>query len=141
MTMPRKIVRGGRRFPVSLRVTEDLRDQLGAAASAAGRSMAQEIEFRLEQSLSDDRSFGGPALARIAFLMAAEFAIHQPNVEDPIEFRSAMNRVIAGLLDIAPGDPMEHAKWTIEAIKSHVLTRRAQKAMAKQEPEQQGEAA
>jgi Arc-like DNA binding domain len=139
--MPRKIVRGGRRFPVSLRVTEDLRDQLGATANAAGRSMAQEIEFRLEQSLADDRSFGGPALARIAFLMAAQFAIRQPDVTDPMEFRAAMIRVIHGLLDIAPGDPMEHAKWTIEAIKSHVLTRDAQQEMEKQEHERPGVAA
>ena len=139
--MPRKIVRGGRRFPVSLRVTEDLRDQLGATANAAGRSMAQEIEFRLERSLSDDRSFGGPALARIAFLMAAQFAVRQPNVEDPLEFEAAMVRVITGLLDIAPGDPMEHVKYVRMAMESHVLTRQAQREMEKQEPEQQGEAA
>jgi hypothetical protein len=128
--MPRKTVKGGRRFPVSLRVTEDLRDRLGAAASADGRSLAQEVEVRLELSLNNDRAFGNPALARIALLMGAVFSVREPNVHDPAEFRDAVIRVIQSLLDIAPGDPIEHARWITEAIKSHALTRQAQKGEA-----------
>ncbi|TNC05518.1 hypothetical protein FF100_35535 [Methylobacterium terricola] len=47
---------GAPRFPIQARVTPELRDKLTAAADASGRSMAQEMEFRLERSLdgSDD---------------------------------------------------------------------------------------
>jgi DNA-binding CsgD family transcriptional regulator len=46
--------REGRRPPVSFRTTEDMRDRLERAASAAGRSITQEIEHRLEQSFREE---------------------------------------------------------------------------------------
>ena len=39
--------------PVSIKVTQEFRDRLDAAAVASGRSLAQEVEMRLEQSLRD----------------------------------------------------------------------------------------
>jgi hypothetical protein len=39
-----------KRFPLSLRTTKELREKLEKAAKDTGRSLAQEIEFRLEQS-------------------------------------------------------------------------------------------
>lgn len=42
--------RGGKRHALHLRTTRELREQIGAAAEASGRSMAQEVEFRLERS-------------------------------------------------------------------------------------------
>jgi hypothetical protein len=55
--MPRKAVkteaRGaaeGKRYPLNMRTTFELRSNLEAAAAASGRSLAQEAEFRLERS-------------------------------------------------------------------------------------------
>jgi hypothetical protein len=39
-----------KRFPLSLRTTKQLREKLEAAAADSGRSLAQEIELRLEMS-------------------------------------------------------------------------------------------
>lgn len=44
-----------RRTPLSLRTTADLREALNAAAARNGRSLTQEVEFRLEASLTEDR--------------------------------------------------------------------------------------
>src|SRR5215204_3123260 len=48
--MPRTIAgqRTDKRPPLSLRTTRELRDMLEAAALASGRSLAQEVEDRLE---------------------------------------------------------------------------------------------
>jgi hypothetical protein len=46
-------VGGGKRYPLGLRTTKELRERLEAARAASGRSLAQEVEYRLEQS------FGG----------------------------------------------------------------------------------
>jgi hypothetical protein len=42
--------------PLTIRTTRGLKDALTAAATASGRSLAHEIEFRLERSLLADRS-------------------------------------------------------------------------------------
>jgi hypothetical protein len=41
----------GKRYPLGIRTTKALRDALLTASRASGRSLAQEIEFRLERSL------------------------------------------------------------------------------------------
>ena len=52
-----------KRYPLNTRTTKDLHDKLKVAAGQSGRSLAQETEFRLEQSLRDEEaryeSFGG----------------------------------------------------------------------------------
>ncbi|HEV2559665.1 MAG TPA: Arc family DNA-binding protein [Microvirga sp.] len=54
--MPAKAAeREGRLHPTSVRLTAELRRQLEAAASAAGRSLSQEIEQRLERSFYVER--------------------------------------------------------------------------------------
>lgn len=45
----------GRRYPLSFRTTFDLQQGLKDAAAANGRSLAQEVEIRLERSLEEDR--------------------------------------------------------------------------------------
>jgi Arc-like DNA binding domain len=40
----------GKRFPLSLRTTKELRDQIEKSAKKSGRSIAHELEVRLEQS-------------------------------------------------------------------------------------------
>jgi hypothetical protein len=41
----------GKRWPLSLRTTKELREGLERAAAKSGRSLAQEVEHRLEASL------------------------------------------------------------------------------------------
>jgi TraY domain len=45
----------GKRYPLNMRTTKETRDRLEAAAAASGRSLAQEVEHRLEQSFSGER--------------------------------------------------------------------------------------
>lgn len=44
----------GKRYPLSLRTTKELQELLHQASDRTGRSIAQEVEFRLEQSFRDD---------------------------------------------------------------------------------------
>jgi hypothetical protein len=43
-----------KRHPLSLRTTQELRTKMEAAVAISGRSLAQEVEFRLEQSFDRD---------------------------------------------------------------------------------------
>jgi hypothetical protein len=46
-----------KRTNFTMRVRDELRDQLRAAAAASGRSVSEEIEHRLERSFSEDQAF------------------------------------------------------------------------------------
>jgi Arc-like DNA binding domain len=50
--MPRKSRRvlPGKRYPLNMRTTKELRDKIEAAATFSGRSLVQEVEARLEES-------------------------------------------------------------------------------------------
>jgi hypothetical protein len=54
--MPRTIKGsdGGKRYPLNMRTTREMRERLEASARASGRSLAQEVEIRLEQSFRVD---------------------------------------------------------------------------------------
>jgi hypothetical protein len=43
-----------RSYPLNMRTTKELRDKIEAAATVSGRSLVQEVEFRLEQSFQMD---------------------------------------------------------------------------------------
>ena len=47
----------GKRYTIAIRTTKDLRDRLKRASEVSGRSMAREIERRLEQSF-DEQELG-----------------------------------------------------------------------------------
>jgi hypothetical protein len=49
----------GKRYPLNMRTTKETRERLEAAALASGRSLAQEVEYRLEQSIDQIEAFGG----------------------------------------------------------------------------------
>lgn len=52
--MSRKLPEGeGKRIPLNMRSTRELRDRLEAEAQKSGRSLAQEVEFRLQQSFRE----------------------------------------------------------------------------------------
>ena len=52
---PRLAPGEGKKYPLSIRTTRELKAALVKASQASGRSMAQEMEHRLEQSLDDER--------------------------------------------------------------------------------------
>jgi hypothetical protein len=61
----------GKRHPLNIRTTRELREQLGAAANRSGRSLAQEMEIRLEHSFADERLLGGAHNFAVARLIAS----------------------------------------------------------------------
>jgi hypothetical protein len=73
----------GKRYPLGIRTTRELKNLLQEEADASGRSMAQEIEFRLERSVHADRQsamFGRAPLAlaeiiTLAMLKAGDVAM------------------------------------------------------------------
>ena len=79
--MEKKRRRGGQRKPaatrkrnnLTFRTRDQLRDQLERMAAVSGRSISEEIEYRLTLSFSHDDAFGDPAMRRIAILMAVAF--------------------------------------------------------------------
>lgn len=64
----------GKRAAIGLRTTPELKERLERIAAATGRSLSQEIEFRLERSLQEDdalrREFGDERTQRILRIMA-----------------------------------------------------------------------
>lgn len=51
--MPKRTVKGsGKKSPLNMRTTQALRKKLEKAAGLSGRSLVQEVEFRLEQSFA-----------------------------------------------------------------------------------------
>jgi hypothetical protein len=64
-----------KRQHLTMRVTQEMRDRIEAAAARNGRSRSQEMELRLEQSLRADEGLGGPEQAdlmrRIELVMDA----------------------------------------------------------------------
>ena len=46
----------GKRTPLNMRTTRELRERLEREAADSGRSLAQEVEFRLEQSFAEEKS-------------------------------------------------------------------------------------
>ncbi|MBV8736484.1 MAG: hypothetical protein JO007_04345 [Alphaproteobacteria bacterium] len=60
----------GKRYPVGIRTTKQLKDLLHAAATASGRSVAGEIEHRLEQSFQTEALYGGPRTAALLRALA-----------------------------------------------------------------------
>lgn len=57
--MPRKAVNSSaKRVPLNMRATPELRAKLEASAGDSGRSLAQEVEFRLEQAFQYEKIVG-----------------------------------------------------------------------------------
>lgn len=54
-----------KREVIAVRATQEFRAKIDRAAAASGRSMSQEIEYRLEQSFKEDEDLGGVEQAEI----------------------------------------------------------------------------
>src|SRR5262249_2189859 len=46
----------GKRVPLNMRTTQDLRDKIDATAKESGRSLAKELEYRLERSSAEEQA-------------------------------------------------------------------------------------
>jgi hypothetical protein len=139
--MPRttKGAGGGKRYPLNMRTTKETRDRLEAAAIASGRSLVQEVEARLEMSFQQEAALGGPEMARLAFRMAASFAVAAGDsgwTADSVKYGKGVAAVVDVLLRGIPTGP---ERWlAVEAIAGRVLTRLEQEKLARlaQEKEQ-----
>ena len=49
----------GKRAPLNMRTTQEVRERLEKAAADSGRSLVQEVEVRLEQSFLEEDALGG----------------------------------------------------------------------------------
>jgi hypothetical protein len=65
---PRLPAEEGKRYPIAIRTTKELKERLERASKASGRSLAQELEFRLERSfeVQDIADAVCPVIARIS---------------------------------------------------------------------------
>ena len=52
--MPRKKAVEGKRYPLNMRTTKEMREKLERAAAESGRSLVGEVEYRLERSFDRD---------------------------------------------------------------------------------------
>jgi Arc-like DNA binding domain len=124
---------GGKRHPLNMRTTKEIRDRLEAAAVANGRSLAQEVEARLERSFAEESGFGGPEMRRVAYLMAAAFATAgtlsasgKPGwVRDRDAYRAGLIGVLDALLIGLPDATPHDAALIIEALNGRLLSRLA----------------
>jgi predicted HicB family RNase H-like nuclease len=54
MSPKSKRVLPGKRYPLNMRTTKELRDKIDWAAAVSGRSLVQEVESRLERSFQEE---------------------------------------------------------------------------------------
>jgi hypothetical protein len=135
--MPKTVkgVGGGKRHPLNMRTTAETRERLEASAAASGRSLAQEVEYRLEQSFSweevVERAFGGPDVRRIVELVITGFnysgramahAKGHPDwtpaewMRDPECYRAAAEGVVEALVMAEPDADWERSWEEIDLV-------------------------
>jgi len=59
-----------KRHSLGIRTTKKIKDALQRAADLSGRSVAQEIEFRIEQSFDVEKAYGGPETQKVLRTLA-----------------------------------------------------------------------
>jgi hypothetical protein len=128
----RKPAAARKRNNLTFRTRDQLRAQLEKVAAAAGRSVSEEIEYRLTLSFSHDDAFGDPAMRRIAILMATTFhnagnlrSLGKPVaqwIDDPGVFRSAMFGTIYALFKSIPGITAKLIDLEFDSLKGRLQT-------------------
>jgi TraY domain len=129
--MPRTTRGDGKRHPLNMRTTLETRQRLEAAAAANGRSLAQEVEARLERSFVEEAALGGPEMVRLAYLMTTAFATAASRAasgnpdwaSDPDAYRAGLTGVVDALLIGMPDATVENIGLLIEDLKSRLLSR------------------
>lgn len=97
--MPKIAAKGkGKRYPLNMRTTKEVREILEKAARASGRSLVQEVERRLETSFQMDALFhlmAGEDLSRPIMLYLGMLDMQG------IKWREVVNEVSEGIALIA----------------------------------------
>ena len=130
--------RGGRpperdeakRAAISMRITPATRAALDDAANRAGRSLAQEVEQRLERSIEVEAANGGPATAALVQSIVADIAeiealTGKSWATDHETYGAVCRAVVAAVYDRSP----LHAENDAEVRKAYVDALAAQKAL------------
>jgi hypothetical protein len=125
-----------KRHPLSMRTTLDIKRRLERAAATNGRSIAQEVENRLERSFVYDEALTSPEIRDAVLRMAAAFSIAGSGsamgkglgglgewLNDADCYRAAMFSVLDALLMGSPDMSPEAIKLSLEALKSRAFTR------------------
>jgi TraY domain len=122
---------GGKRHPLNMRTTAETRDKLEAAAVASGRSLAQEVEYRLNSSFTDEGVFPDKSLKLWAYHLTGVFHERgkfeagmrgQPDMKvdewmaDPLIYQSAMFDVIRTLIRQQPHPERERVELYLEHL-------------------------
>lgn len=110
---PKKEPKQGERNPLGLRVTAKLKKDLEAVATKSGRSLSHEIEFRLEQSFTEEsaivRAFGDERSYRLARLLFGTKdlieAMHERSVFEDYETFLAASVAMEELLERFAPEP------------------------------------
>ncbi len=109
----------GKRTPLNMRTTRELRERLEREAADSGRSLAQEVEVRLERSFRDEdaliKAFGGRktyAVLRVMGSVAAQIQTRTGKTVADWKTGVAIGRAWKRLIhDWLPGPP---AEWIAE---------------------------
>ncbi len=109
----------GKRTPLNMRTTRELRERLEREAADSGRSLVQEVEFRLERSFRDEdaliKAFGGRAtydVLRVMGSVAAQIQTRKGKTAADWTTGVAIGRAWKRLIhDWLPGPP---AEWITE---------------------------
>jgi TraY domain len=101
----------GKRYPLNMRTTKEIRDQLEAAAAASGRSLTQEVERRLERSFEGEID-AGAVTQTISRLMGS-----LKTVEGQIQTRMA-----AGTLSEPDRDMASNCLLLLSALRALAVT-------------------
>jgi hypothetical protein len=119
-TSQKKSAAPGKRYPLNMRTTFEVRQKLERAAGATGRSLAQEVEHRLDRSFIEDDKIAEMFGDRRTFVLmrmmaeAIHFGHETPNqnwLDSPVEFEKALSAALRILEAIRPeGD------WPTEAL-------------------------
>ena len=87
----------GKRAPLNMRTTRELIEKLEGNAADSGRSLAQEVEYRLERSfLSDDAKFddfGGKEKYELTKLFAVGANLLEPRLREVVKKLQAAGRL------------------------------------------------
>jgi hypothetical protein len=97
----------GKRHPIGIRVTKEIRAFLQQMADSSGRSLAQEIELRLQRSVDFDAILGGARPAALFRALAAsvviQFGTSDRWLDDSEKFERVQRLLEEGIAAHAPG--------------------------------------
>lgn len=119
----KKVVKVVEKMTTSMRLPIDLKERIDNAARRSGRSLTQEIEFRLERSFTEESALGGPEMRMLAMEMVATFHNRGARqgrgakdwMADVEAYTEAMMGVIEVLMRNHPDRKAEHLE---EALKN-----------------------